>query len=84
MEFENEKKNEELSNEQQNTAGHEGGYQGYRPGRSPRPRIHQQVRPYNQGGYNRNQSQEEGGFRPEGFGASLQSSAPQRPQGEYG
>ena len=68
MEFENEKKNEELSNEQQNTAGHEGGYQGYRPGRSPRPRIHQ-PRPYNA---------QEGGFRPEGFGAGLQSAAPQR------
>ena len=78
MEFENEKKNEELSNEQQNTAGHEGGYQGYRPGRSPRPRIHQ-PRPYNaQGGFNRNQNQDEGGFRPEGFGAGLQSAAPQR------
>ena len=78
MEFENEKKNEELSNEQQNTAGHEGGYQGYRPGRSPRPRIHQ-PRPFNaQGGYNRNQNQDEGGFRPEGFGAGLQSAAPQR------
>ena len=78
MEFENEKKNEELSNEQQNTAGHESGYQGYRPGRSPRPRIHQ-PRPYNaQGGFNRNQNQDEGGFRPEGFGAGLQSAAPQR------
>ena len=78
MEFENEKKNEELSNEQQNTAGHEGGYQGYRPGRSPRPRI-RQPRPYNaQGGFNRNQNQDEGGFRPEGFGAGLQSAAPQR------
>ena len=78
MEFENEKKNEELTNEQQNTASHEGGYQGYRPGRSPRPRIHQ-PRPFNaQGGYNRNQNQDEGGFRPEGFGAGLQSAAPQR------
>ena len=78
MEFENEKKNEELTNEQQNTASHEGGYQGYRPGRSPRPRIHQ-PRPYNaQGGFNRNQNQDEGGFRPEGFGAGLQSAAPQR------
>jgi len=78
MEFENEKKNEELTNEQQNTTSHEGGYQGYRPGRSPRPRIHQ-PRPYNaQGGFNRNQNQDEGGFRPEGFGAGLQSAAPQR------
>ena len=79
MEFENEKKNEELSAEQQNMSNNqEGGYQGYRPGRSPRPRIHQQVRPYNQGGYNRNQNQDEGGFRPEGFAAGLQGSAPQR------
>ncbi len=89
MELENEKKTEEQYSEE-NTTSREGytnqtsGYQGYKPGRSPRPRIHQQVRPYNQGGYNRNQNQEEGGFRPEGFGAGLQSSAPQRPQGEYG
>ena len=94
MEFENEKKNEELSTEQQNTTNHETGYQGYRPGRSPRPRIHQ-PKPYSaQGSYNRNQSQDEGGFRPEGFGAGLQSGAPQsreygqqrggyRPRGNY-
>ena len=80
MEFENEKKAEEQTAEQQGSQSHEGGYQGYRQGRSPRPRIHQQTRPYNQGGYNRNHSQDEGGFRPEGFGAGLQSSgsAPQR------
>ncbi len=85
MELENEKKNEEMSAEQQNNS-HDSGYQGYKPGRSPRPRIHQQTRPYNQGGYNRYQNQEEGGFRPEGFGAGLQSGASQqRPQqGEYG
>jgi 23S rRNA pseudouridine2605 synthase len=79
MEFENEKKAEEQSAEQQSTQSHEGGYQGYRQGRSPRPRIHQPARLYNQGGYNRNHSQDDGGFRPEGFGAGLQSSsAPQR------
>ncbi|MBP3260008.1 MAG: RNA-binding S4 domain-containing protein [Prevotella sp.] len=78
MEFENEKRNEEQSAEQQSAQSQESGYQGYRPGRSPRPRIHQQTRPYGQGGYNRNQSQEEGGFRPEGFGAGLQSGASQR------
>ncbi len=78
MEFENEKKKEELSSEQQNTSSHESGYQGYRPGRSPRPRIHQPRPSYNaQGGFNRNQDQEDGGFRPEGFGAGLQSQAPQ-------
>ena len=79
MEFENEKKNEEQSAEQQNSTAHESGYQGYRPGRSPRPRIHQ-PRPYNtqQGGYQRAYNQEEGGFRPEGFGAGLQGNTPQR------
>ncbi len=77
MEFENEKKNEEQSAEQ-HKENQESGYQGYRPGRSPRPRIHQPVRSYNQGGYNRNQNEDEGGFRPEGFGAGLQGSAPQR------
>ncbi|MBO7591128.1 MAG: pseudouridine synthase [Prevotella sp.] len=84
MEFENEKKTEEQSAEQQ-SQNHESGYQGYRPGRSPRPRI-QKPRPQfgQQGGYNRSQEQEEGGFRPEGFGAGLMSSTPQRQQGEYG
>ena len=78
MEFENEKKNEEqTAQEQQSTTNQEGGYQ-YRAGRSPRPRIHQQTRSYNQGGYNRYQNQDEGGFRPEGFGAGLQSQTPQR------
>ena len=72
----NEKINEEKAAEQQHTTDHENsGYQGYRPGRSPRPRIHQQTRPYNQGSFNRNQ--EEGGFRPEGFGAGLQNAASQ-------
>ena len=77
--MENEKKNEELSAEQQGTQeNHESSYQGYRPGRSPRPRIHQ-PRPFSgQSGFNRSQNQEEGGFRPEGFGAGLQSSTPQR------
>ena len=78
MEFENEKKTEEQSAEQQN---HESGYQGYRPGRSPRPRIQKPRPQFNQGGYNRNQEQEEGGFLPEGFGAGLMSSTPQRPLG---
>ena len=80
MDFENEKKNEEQTADQQFTSSssQESGYQGYRQGRSPRPRIHQ-ARPYtSQGGYNRNQSQDDGGFRPEGFGSGLQSSTPQR------
>ena len=87
MEFENEQKHEEQSAEQQSTNNQENGYQGYRPGRSPRPRINQ-PRPQfgQQGGYHRNQNQDEGGFRPEGFGAGLQS-APQhggyRPRNNY-
>ena len=80
MEFENEKKTEEQSAEQQ-SLNHESGYQGYRPGRSPRPRIQKPRPQFNQGGYNRNQEQEEDSFRPEGFGAGLMSSAPQRPSG---
>ena len=73
MEFE-EKMNEEKSAEQQSSS-----YQGYRPGRSPRPRI-QKPRPSfgEQEGYNHSQSDDEGSFRPEGFGAGLQSGAPQR------
>ena len=83
MEFENEKKTEEQSAEQQ-SQNHESGYQGYRPGRSPRPRI-QKPRPQfgQQGGFNRSQEQEEG-FRPEGFGAGLMSGNSQRQPGEYG
>ena len=82
MEFENENKNQEQAAEQQHTESHESGYQAnYRPGRSPRPRIHQQTRPYTTGGFNRRQNDDEGGFRPEGFGAGLQSQS--RPQGEY-
>ena len=64
----------------------EGGREGYQPtgnyqrdyrtgGKSPRPRIHTQ-RTYT----NVRSSNDEGGFRPEGFGAGLQSaSGQQRP-----
>ncbi|WP_288317268.1 pseudouridine synthase [Xylanibacter muris] len=86
MDFENEKKPEEMLNEQNagsregyQTSGQTGNYQSYRtPGRSPRPRIHQS-RPYNnqRPGYNKG-GNDDGGFRPEGFGAGLQSGAPQR------
>ena len=85
MDFEKEYRPDEVSTGQ-NADNHEGyqpsnqsGYQNYRPvGRTPRPRI-QKPRPYNQdhGSYNRHQN-EEGGFRPEGFGAALQGNAPQR------
>lgn len=72
MDFENnEKKQEETQNE--------GFQKEFRPGRSPRPRIHTGQRPasYEQRP-NFRSSHDEGGFRPEGFGAGLQSSAPQR------
>ena len=77
MDFENnEKKQEETAQD--------GAQREYRPGRSPRPRIHAAaVRPgnYDRSSYRNNN--DEGEFRPEGFGAGLQSNAPQRPQGGY-
>ena len=88
-EFENKPQNQ--SSESENTReGYNptGGYQkNYRPvGRSQRPRINSQ-RAYSS---DRGSVNNEGGFRPEGFGAGLQSSneRPQRnnygrPQGGY-
>ena len=77
MDFENnEKKQEETAQD--------GAQREYRPGRSPRPRIHAAaVRPgsYDRSSYRNNN--DEGEFRPEGFGAGLQNNAPQRPQGGY-
>ena len=88
MDFENEKKPEEMLNEQNagsregyQTSGQTGNYQGYRtPGRSPRPRIHQ-PRPYTsqRPGYNKG-GNDDGGFRPEGFGTGLQSGNTQQRQ----
>ena len=80
MDSEFENKPQDLSTERENTReGYSaaGGYQkSYRPvGRSQRPRINNH-RPYNS---DRNSSNE-GGFRPEGFGANLQSSNSERPQ----
>lgn len=86
MELEDEKKQEGKFTEQKagDRDGYQSsGYQGYRaPGRSPRPRIHTTPRPpFNseRGSYNRDN--DEGGFRPEGFGGGLQGSVPQ--QGGY-
>ena len=88
MDSENEKKPEGVSAEQ-NAGGREGyqpssqsgDYQNYRAaGRSPRPRIHN-PRPYNdqdRGSYNKS-SNDEGGFRPDGFGSGLQGGSSQRP-----
>ena len=75
MDYENE--NKEQLNEQQSLS--RDGYQkDFRPaGRSPRPRIsHSTSRPQGYertNSYNRyHQRDDEGAFRPEGFGASLQ------------
>jgi len=81
MDFENEKNYEEkpatdhnTSREGQNPTAGTGFQRDYR-GRSPRPRIHNAQRPaYNTERPAYNRSNDEGGFRPEGFGASLQNS----------
>ena len=72
MDFENnEKKQEETQKDDSQKE--------FRPGRSPRPRIHMGQRPaYEQRPNFRTNTHEEGGFRPEGFGAGLQSNTPQR------
>ena len=73
MDFENEKKTEETPKD-----GFQNEQREFRPGRSPRPRIHTGQRPaYERPTYNHDN--DEGGFRPEGFGAGPQSSTPQRP-----
>ena len=75
MDFENEKKQEETPKE-----GFQREQREFRPGRSPRPRIHTGQRPaYERPSFN-TRDDDEGGFRPEGFGAGLQSnpSTPQR------
>ena len=56
-----------------------GGYQkSYRPvGRTQRPRINTHRSSFNS---DRSSSNKDGGFRPEGFGAGLQSSNTERPQ----
>jgi len=72
MDFENnEKKHEEPTQ-------NDGFQREVRQGRSPRPRIHTSARPtFERPNYR--QHDDEGGFRPEGFGAGLQSNAaPQR------
>ena len=93
MDFENEKSFDEKPVEQ--ATGSRDGYQptnysgnnqqrDYRPGRSPRPRIHNaQPRPYGQERPSYNRFNDDGGFRPEGFGAGLQSGAPRQQQGGY-
>ena len=71
MDFENNEKNLEETQK-------EGFQKEFRAGRSPRPRIHTGQRPAYEQRPNYRNTREEGGFRPEGFGAGLQSSTPQR------
>ena len=70
----------ESNREGYSNAGQSGGYQKeYRPVRPQRPRIHA-PRPYN----SERVSNNEESFRPEGFGAGLQSSSVQSSKDEYG
>ena len=71
MDFENNEKKHEEPTQQ------DGFQREVRQGRSPRPRIHTAARPvFERPNYR--QHDDEGGFRPEGFGAGLQSNPPQR------
>ena len=71
MDFENNEKKHEEPTQQ------DGFQREVRQGRSPRPRIHTAQRPsFERPNYR--QHDDEGGFRPEGFGAGLQSNTPQR------
>ena len=80
---------ENTPQEEQKKEGFQREQREFRPGRSPRPRIHTGQHPVtDRPAFKR--SNDEGGFRPEGFGAGLQSSTPRpsgyqpRPQGEGG
>ena len=89
MDSEFENKPQSQSSESENTRGgfNAGGYQkSYRSvGRTQRPRINSHRPSFNS---DRSSSSSEGGFRPEGFGAGLQSSSTssssERPQRSYG
>ena len=80
MDFENEKKQEEQPAQEQQ-GGRDGYQKEFKPGRSPRPRIsigQRSAMGYERPSYNKRNDDDEGGFRPEGFGAGLQTQAPQR------
>ena len=70
MDFEN--KDTNAQHEEPQNEGFQREQREIRPGRSPRPRIHNSVRPTFQ-------KREDDSFRPEGFGAGLTGGAPQRP-----
>ena len=64
---------ENTPQEEQKKEGFQREQREFRPGRSPRPRIHTGQHPVSdRPAFKR--SNDEGGFRPEGFGAGLQSS----------
>ena len=73
-EFENKPQNQSSESENTREGFNAGGYQkSYRSvGRTQRPRINSHRPSFNS---DRNSSSSEGGFRPEGFGAGLQSSS---------
>ena len=86
-EIENKPQSQSSGNENTREGFSAGGYQkSYRSvGRSQRPRINSHRPSFNS---DRSSSSSEGGFRPEGFGAGLQSSSTssssERPQRSYG
>ena len=86
-EFENKPQSQSSENENTREGFNAGGYQkSYRSvGRTQRPRINSHRPSFNS---DRSSSSSEGGFRPEGFGAGLQSSSTssssERPQRSYG
>ena len=64
---------ENTPQEEQKKEGFQREQREFRPGRSPRPRIHTGQHPVtDRPAFKR--SNDEGGFRPEGFGAGLQKS----------
>ena len=86
-EFENKPQSQSSESEKTREGFNAGGYQkSYRSvGRTQRPRINSHRPSFNS---DRSSSSSEGGFRPEGFGAGLQSSSTssssERPQRSYG
>ena len=86
-EFENKPQSQSSESENTREGFNAGGYQkSYRSvGRTQRPRINSPRPSFNS---DRSSSSSEGGFRPEGFGAGLQSSSTssssERPQRSYG
>ena len=78
--------NQENTPQEEKKEGFQREQREFRPGRSPRPRIHTGQHPVSERpAFKR--SNDEDGFRPEGFGAGLQSSTPRsggyQPRGGY-